>query len=163
MGFYGFHLPFHAPQIGLDASSEDKSCNVYFRYRPLEPQPDGVSTVFPFWVQGDSDEKGYVELPYTLPQDFTIFVLMKERSVAIWKQKLDWIAEKGGMALLNTHPDYMDFGETKPGIEEYPVNHYREFLKYLTRRYEGRFWHVLPRRMAQFWSTSSSGSLFQKN
>jgi hypothetical protein len=48
--------------------------------------------------------RGYVELPYTLPQDFTLFTVMREKDIDIWKKKLDWIVEKGGMALLITHP-----------------------------------------------------------
>jgi hypothetical protein len=51
---------------------------------------------------------GYVEIPYTLVQDFTLFTLMREQSIDIWKKKLDWIVQKGGMALLNTHPDYIN-------------------------------------------------------
>src|SRR4030042_4460225 len=74
---------------------------------PFEPQPDGIGTIFPCWVQDGSTNKGFVELPYTLPQDFTLFVLMKERNIDIWKKKLYWIVEKGVMALLITHPDYM--------------------------------------------------------
>ena len=38
-----------------------------------------------------------------------LFILMKEKNIDIWKQKLDWISEHSGMALLNTHPDYMNF------------------------------------------------------
>ena len=45
---------------------------------------------------------------------------MKEKNIDIWKQKLDWIAENGGMALVNAHPDYMNFDGGKLGIEEYP-------------------------------------------
>jgi hypothetical protein len=48
--------------------------------------------------------RGYVELPYPLPQDFTLFTVMREKDIDIWKKKLDWIVEKGGMALLITHP-----------------------------------------------------------
>ena len=75
---------------------------------PFEPQPDGVRTIFPFWGGESSTAKGFVELPYTLPQDFTLFVLMKEENIDIWKKKSDWIVENGGMALLITHPDYMN-------------------------------------------------------
>lgn len=52
---------------------------------------------------------GFVELPHSLVQDFTLFVILRERNIAIWRRKLDWIAERGGMALLKTHPDYMCF------------------------------------------------------
>jgi peptidoglycan/xylan/chitin deacetylase (PgdA/CDA1 family) len=116
---------------------------------PFEPQPDGMRTIFPFRV-GGSDRRGYVELPYTLPQDFTLFILMKETDIGIWKRKLAWIAEKGGMALLNTHPDYMALDGAKRGREEYPAEFYGEFLDHVRNAYSGEFWHVLPREMASF-------------
>jgi hypothetical protein len=134
----------HDLDIEYDASTFDTD--------PFEPQPDGVGTIFPFWVFGtSSDQKGYVELPYTLPQDFSLFILMKEKTIDIWKDKLDWIVENGGMALINTHPDYMNFGGGKLGLEEYPVDYYREFLECVKEKYEGQYWHVLPREMARFW------------
>src|SRR6267378_2524724 len=61
---------------------------------PFEPQPDGVDTIFPFWVAGRKGN-GYVELPYTLIQDFNLFIVLREASIDIWKKKLDWIAERG--------------------------------------------------------------------
>jgi len=131
--------------IKYDASTFDTD--------PFEPQPDGVETIFPFWVHGDSTQNGYVELPYTLPQDFTVFILMKEKGIDIWKTKLDWVAEHGGMALLNSHPDYMVSGDTRSGIEEYSVVHYQKLLEYVKSAFEGKFWHVLPRDLAKFWST----------
>ena len=118
---------------------------------PFEPQPDGMGTLFPFWVQNGSASKGYVELPYTLPQDFTLFVLMKERTIDIWKKKLDWIVERGGMALLITHPDYMKCTKGKCGLEEYPAEFYEEFLGYVKKNYEGQFWNPLPKEVARFW------------
>ena len=71
--------------------------------------------------------------------------------INIWQRKLDWIAEHGGMALLNTHPDYMYFGKGKKSIEEYPVKYYIDFLEYVKNKYEEQYWHVLPRDMARFW------------
>lgn len=117
---------------------------------PFEPQSDGVGTIFPFWVQGNSNHKGYVELPYTLAQDFTLFILMKEKGVDVWKKKLDWIAGCGGMALLNTHPDYMNFNKTKPKFDEYPVQYYIDFLEHIRTGYEGRYWHDLPKSVAEY-------------
>ncbi|MEA3361616.1 MAG: hypothetical protein U9R17_19705 [Thermodesulfobacteriota bacterium] len=121
---------------------------------PFEPQPDGMQTVFPFRVSNPSGEGGYVELPYTLPQDHTLFIIMKEKNINIWKQKLDWIAQKGGMALLNTHPDYMNSNKGKDGLEEYPAAYYEEFLNYIKIKYQGRYWHALPKDMARFWSSN---------
>jgi len=133
----------HELNLKYDASTFDTD--------PFEPQSDGVGTIFPFWVKGTSNQNGYVELPYTLAQDFTLFILMRERTVDIWKKKLDWIAQNGGMALLNTHPDYMSFNKDKPGVEEYPVEYYSEFLKYIKSKYNGEYYHALPKDIAHLW------------
>ncbi|MBZ5581458.1 MAG: glycosyltransferase [Acidobacteriia bacterium] len=115
---------------------------------PFEPEPDGVGAIFPFWVAGPGDS-GYVELPYTLPQDFTLFVILRERNIEIWKRKLDWLAERGGMVLLNTHPDYMSF-QGAPARDEYPASYYEEFLAYVRQKYEGLFWTARPCDVARF-------------
>jgi peptidoglycan/xylan/chitin deacetylase (PgdA/CDA1 family) len=117
---------------------------------PFEPHAGGVGTIFPFLVQRKGDGLPFVELPYTLPQDFTPFVLLGERDADIWKRKLDWIVEKGGMALVNVHPDYMAFGQTIPGIDEYPAHIYEGFLHYLNERYGNQYYHCLPRDLARF-------------
>lgn len=122
---------------------------------PFEPQPEGRHTIFPFVVprpqgtNGDSAE-GYVELPYTLPQDSTLFVLLREKTPEIWLRKLDWVAANGGMVLLNTHPDYMTFGQQKRGSMHYPVSLYRELLQYVRANYPESYWHALPHEVADF-------------
>ena len=129
--------------IEYDASTFDTD--------PFEPKPDGVQTIFPFWVDANESGKGFVELPYTLPQDFTLYIIMQEKRIDIWRQKLDWIAKHGGMALLITHPDYMNFTGKDLCIDEYPVRLYADFLEYIKTKYEGQYWHVLPKEIAQFW------------
>ena len=59
----------HSLDIKYDASTFDTD--------PFEPQPDGVHTIFPFWVAGGCS-KGYVELPYTLAQDSTLFLILNQ-------------------------------------------------------------------------------------
>lgn len=117
---------------------------------PFEPQPDGVGTIFPFLVERKSGEPGYVELPYTLDQDFTLFILMNESSPQMWIDKLNWIADNGGMALLIVHPDYVNLNNQKK-TEEYPVNYYIDFLKYVKENYEGKYWNALPREVAAYY------------
>ena len=47
----------------------------------------------------------------------------------------NWIVKHGGMALLNTHPDYMSFDGNNPKRTEYPVELYEEFLEYIKEKY----------------------------
>lgn len=133
----------HDLNIKYDSSTFDTD--------PFEPFARGMKTIFPFWVSKNSNSEGYIELPYTLPQDFTLFVIMKEKNIDIWKKKLDWIIENRGMVLFNAHPDYMNFEGKNLGIEEYPASYYIELLNYIKQRYKGMYWHVLPREIAEFW------------
>jgi hypothetical protein len=131
-----------------------KSLNVLydsstFDTDPFEPQPDGVKTIFPFWVTGHNGG-GYVELPYTLVQDSTLFVILQERSNEIWKRKLQWIAKHGGMALLNVHPDYIAFDDRRQTRDKFPLTHYTEFLGWVKQTYEGRYLHKLPKDVAEY-------------
>jgi hypothetical protein len=134
----------HGLDVVYDASTFDTD--------PFEPQHDGMRTIFPFWVADSNNEKGYVELPYTLPQDFLLFILMRVNNIDIWKKKLDWIAERGGMVLLITHPDYMNFDNTNMSYYEYPAKYYEELLYYIKDKYENKYWHALPREIAQWWA-----------
>lgn len=111
---------------------------------PFEPQSDGVGTIFPYWVPNTRHKDGgYLELPYTLPQDFTPFVLMREKTIKIWQEKTDWIAKNGGMVLVNVHPDYIAFN-SKEVTEEFSLQLYKEFLHYLKNSYKDNFWNPLP-------------------
>ena len=116
---------------------------------PFEPEPDGVRTIFPFWVPGP-DGTGYVELPYTLAQDFTLFVVLRETSINVWKEKLDWIARRGGMAMLITHPDYMCFDGQGRKPDEFPAAYYEELLTYVREKYADRCWAALPRDVNKY-------------
>src|SRR5438552_18931100 len=82
----------HELNIEYDTSTFDTD--------PFEPQPEGRHTIFPFWVphrttnhdsrpthDSDNSRAGYVELPYTLPQDSTLFLLLRERTIDIWIRK----------------------------------------------------------------------------
>ena len=145
----------HDLDVQYDASTFDTD--------PFEPQPDGGHTIFPFWVPrpngssanghevntASSSRGGYVELPYTLPQDSTLFLVLRETTPEIWTRKLDWIAQHGGMVLVDVHPDYMSFNGSRQTTTEYPVALYREFLSYVKTRYPGEYWHALPREVAE--------------
>src|ERR1051326_4826082 len=63
----GFRSPLMQPRLPwLHKLGVEYDCSS-FDTDPFEPEPDGVGTIFPFWVSG-RDNSGFVELPYTLPQ-----------------------------------------------------------------------------------------------
>jgi glycosyltransferase involved in cell wall biosynthesis len=152
----------HELNIRYDASTFDTD--------PFEPQPEGYHTIFPLWIPSslpssrkldpsrftsqratlNSSRGGYVELPYTLPQDSTLFVLLREETPAIWLRKLDWIVERGGMALILTHPDYMTLSGSRRKPGEYPIELYRQLLEYTRDKYSGDYWFALPREIAAY-------------
>jgi glycosyltransferase involved in cell wall biosynthesis len=136
---------------------------------PFEPQPEGAGTIFPFWVPrvagsqpsaGNSQRtlnpqlstlnSGYIELPYTLAQDSTMFLLLRERHPDIWFQKLDWVARHGGMVLVNVHPDYVRFGNEPASQLTFPSECYARLLEYARQRYGDSFWQPLPRELAAY-------------
>ena len=93
---------------------------------------------------------GYVELPYTLPQDSTLFLILRETSPEIWIRKLDWIAKHGGMVLVNVHPDYLQFNGEPASPAAFSVGHYRQLLEYAIRTYGSRMWIALPHEVARW-------------
>src|SRR5712691_4520082 len=130
----------HDLNILYDASTFDTD--------PFEPQPDGMNTIFPFWVS-QNEGSGYVELPYTLPQDSTLFLVLRETSIDAWRGKLDWVAQHGGLALVNVHPDYMNF-DGRTTAREYQARLYQDLLEYVAKRYSSQCWFALARDVARY-------------
>lgn len=110
----------------------DASC---FDYDPFQPFPGGTGSIWPF-IAGK-----FVEIPYTLPQDHTLFYVLKQKDIKIWKNKIDWIIKNNGMVLILTHPDYM--------INKVNLKLYEDLLIYLSSK--NNYWHCLPKEMSEWW------------
>ncbi len=135
----------HSLGVRYDSSTFDTD--------PFEPQPDGVGTIFPLWIVNREATKAYIELPYTLPQDFTLYVILQEKNIELWKRKLEWIAAQGGMALLITHPDYLCPEGDAAGRDEYPSSFYFDLLKHIRDKYEGQYWQALPAEVSDYFAS----------
>ena len=107
----------------------------FFDTDPFEPIPGGTMSIWPFFLGH------FVELPYTLVQDYTLTSVLGEKSPQVWLEKVDYIERYHGMALVNTHPDYLKSKST--------WDVYYEFLKEMKKR--DRYWHALPRDVARWW------------
>lgn len=63
--------------------------------------PAGCATVYPFLVDG------LLEIPLTMPQDFFLFNVEHLDSagmLSVWRDKLEAVLSRGGVAVVNTHP-----------------------------------------------------------
>jgi peptidoglycan/xylan/chitin deacetylase (PgdA/CDA1 family) len=124
------------PTLGFvyDSSSFDTD--------PFEPQSGGCCTWLPFH-NGE-----LVELPLTVTMDHTLFVVLRG-TADVWTSKVDYLRSRGGMAVVLTHPDYMEEAER---LEAYDR---------LLARYEGAgdLWAALPRDVARWWNRRAATSI----
>ena len=67
----------------------------------LETQRGGWCTVLPYFI-GD-----LLELPLTTTQDYSLFHILNEYSVARWKQQTEILLSKNGLVSFIAHPDYL--------------------------------------------------------
>jgi hypothetical protein len=67
--------------------------------------------------------------------------VLRETTARRWLEKIDVIQAYAGMALLNTHPDYLKDPPT------WKV--YEDFLRAMQQRAD--YWHALPRDVARWW------------
>lgn len=91
----------------------------------------------------------FVELPYTLVQDYTLTSILGQTAPDLWLEKVKFISRYRGMALVNSHPDYLQQAST------WKV--YREFL--LALSHQEVHWHALTHQVSRWWRQRSSGSL----
>jgi hypothetical protein len=104
----------------------------------LDPQRGGCCTVFPFFI-GE-----ILELPVTTTQDYSLFHILNDYSIRLWKQQISLIQEKYGLISFIIHPDYI--------ISERPQRVYVELLQHLSElRSGGETWIALPAEVNAWW------------
>jgi hypothetical protein len=117
------------PMLGFDYDSS------YPDSDPFEPQGGGCCAWLPFF-NGD-----LVELPLTMPQDHTLFVILGQPDERIWVEKVELLRSRGGMALFDTHPDYL----TDANI----FGAYRRLLEHVSS--DSSAWIPLPCEVSAWW------------
>ncbi len=94
----------------------------------------------------------FIELPYTLVQDYTLTDILREDTPRVWLEKVEFVRAHCGMALLNSHPDYLQ----APSRLEI----YSEFLQAMQG--EEDCWKALPRDAAAWWKDRLSSEELSK-
>jgi hypothetical protein len=104
----------------------------------LEPQRGGCCTVMPYFVGR------VLELPLTTVQDYSLFHILDEHSIALWQTQCERILAHNGVITLIAHPDYL--------AEPRACAVYRDLLEYLnTLRTERNVLMTTPGEVNRWW------------
>lgn len=122
----------------------------FFDTDPFEPIPGGTMSIWPFMIGR------FMELPSTLVQDNTLINQLGERTPKIWLNKIDFIKKYHGMALVNSHPDYL--------VDNNVWKVYEDFLKIM--KDINVCWNGIPQETARWWkyrTDNNNSSNFPKS
>lgn len=104
----------------------------------LDPQRGGCCTVMPYFI-GD-----ILELPVTATQDYSLFHILQDYSIDLWRRQTDLIMERHGLISFIVHPDYII------GLRERRT--YEALLAYLAQlRDERNIWMTTPGEVNRWW------------
>jgi len=114
----------------------------------LEPQRGGCCTVMPYFVGR------ILEIPLTTSQDYSIFHILNDYSIELWKKQIDLILRKNGLVSFITHPDYL--------IERRSRGVYESLLAYLREFVQRRgLWETVPGEVDRWWRARSEMKLVE--
>jgi hypothetical protein len=142
-GAHGFRSPSTRRDWGRMALLGFEYDSSYPDTDPFEPDPGGCCTWLPLF------NENVVELPITLPQDHTLFVILRQPDESAWVAKTEYLRSRGGMALLLSHPDYL--------LDDGGREAYSRFLDRFAT--DETAWRPLPHEVASWWRRRAASSI----
>jgi hypothetical protein len=116
----------------------------------LDPKRGGCCTVFPFFIGN------ILELPLTTAQDYSVFHILNDYSIGLWKQQLAMLRQRNGLMSFLTHPDYL--------VDRRACAVYEKLLSHLLKMViDEKIWAALPGDVDQWWRARAQMNLVQKN
>jgi len=92
------------------------------------------------------------ELPLTITEDYTLFHVLNDYSVELWKQQINIILQAHGLMTFLVHPDYV-MGKRAQDV-------YKELLQEISRlRADQDVWVTLPKEVDKWWRQRSAMKL----
>ncbi|MGB9031222.1 MAG: hypothetical protein WCC27_13970 [Acidobacteriaceae bacterium] len=116
----------------------------------LDPQHGGCCTVMPYFI-GD-----IVELPVTTIQDYTLFHILNDYSIDIWKRQTSIIVAKHGLMSFIIHPDYV-LDDRQRAVFEALLDHIAQL------RRDHNVWITTPGEVNRWWRQRAQLQLVEKN
>jgi hypothetical protein len=115
----------------------------------LDPKRGGCCTVMPFFIGR------ILELPLTTIQDYSLFYILRQDSIDLWKKQVGMIRRRNGLISFIAHPDYL--------VDRALRRRYESLLDYLRETiYENKIWAALPREVDRWWRARSQMKLVRK-
>jgi hypothetical protein len=115
----------------------------------LEPQRGGCCTVMPYFVGR------ILEIPLTTSQDYSLFHILNDYSIDLWKEQVDLIRAENGLISFIAHPDYL--------IDPRARAVYENLLAYLAQLVQReKIWTALPGEVDRWWRARSQMKLVQQ-
>jgi hypothetical protein len=112
----------------------------------LEPQRGGCCTVMPYFIGK------ILELPLTTIQDYSLFHILGDYSIDLWKLQIDLILKRNGLISFIVHPDYV--------IDKRARQVYADLLQHLVQlRDDRKIWIALPGDVNRWWRNRSQMKL----
>ena len=142
-GAVGFRSPALRRSIDLMPLLRFDYDSSYPDSDPFGPDGGGCCSWLPYMIDD------LVELPVTLPQDHTLFEILRRTEPGPWLDKARYVRDRGGMALVLTHPDYM--------MEPEALHAYETFLQAFAP--DSTAWKALPRDVSAWWRRRSGLTL----
>jgi hypothetical protein len=116
----------------------------------LEPQRGGCCTVMPYFIGN------ILEIPLTTTQDYSVFNILEQFSIDLWKQQISLILQHNGLISLLSHPDYL--------IDPKPRAIYEQLLAHLRKVCDNNnVWHALPGELDRWWRARSQMNLIERD
>lgn len=116
----------------------------------VDAQRGGGCTVMPYFIGK------LLELPLTTTQDYSLFHILRDYSLTLWKRQMELILGRHGLVNFNIHPDYV--------IEARARATYAALLAYLAElRAERNLWIAGPGEVARWWRARQQMNLVAEN
>ncbi len=115
----------------------------------LDPQRGGCCTVFPYFVGK------ILEIPLTTCQDYSLFQILNDYSIDLWRKQIELIRQRNGLMSFITHPDYL--------MDPQARSVYESLLAYLQQMVKREnIWMALPKEVDRWWRARAEMVLVKK-
>jgi hypothetical protein len=116
----------------------------------LDPQRGGCCTVMPYFIGK------LLEIPVTMAQDYTLFNILNDYSIDLWKRQAEKVLARNGLMSFIVHPDYV-VGEREMAV-------YEELLGYISALGRQRnVWITTPGEVNRWWRERAAMRLAKRN